>query len=205
MARIVLVAGAAVTFLLASMAAGEASAQARGGTGTTGGTGGGSAFGATTGGGGFGQTSTGTGQTNSGLGGLATGYGGAAGGQQQQQQQNRNLTQTLNQNRTQLATQAVTIQNQVPARIQIPTVTPRPATLAAAAPMQGKLGRVMATRGVASATAMWEGDVLVLSGNVANESVCRQIEGIALLQPGVRTVRNDTVVGPVPDITTAGN
>lgn len=202
MTRTVFVAGAAVALLLASMAASELRAQTR----TTGGTTGtsGSAFSIGTASTGFG------GQTSGAFGaGLQQGYGGLSqqgmGGATQQRQQNRSLTQTLNQNQNRAAqtTQNNTnLQNQVPIRIQVAVIGPRPATVAAAAPVQGKLARVMASRGVGSATtAMWEGDVLVLSGNVANESVRRTIEGIALLQPGVRAVRNETVVGPVPEVT----
>jgi hypothetical protein len=194
MARTVLVVAAA--FLMASMTADNVWAQAGGG-----GAGGGSAFGGgTTGGGGFGQ-SAGFGQTGAfgQGGGLAAGYGGFANqGNQQLQNQTRNLQQTLQQNRQQIQPQqnVTNLQNLVPTRLQYPTVSVRPATIAAAAPVQAKLARVMATRGSA-AIAMWEGDVLVLSGNVANEAVRRQIEGIALLEPGVRSVRNETVVGPV--------
>jgi hypothetical protein len=204
MKRTIFVAGAAAAFLLASMTAGELKAQQpRTGTGSAfGGMGTGSAFGSSSFGSGSGF---GGGQTGSPFGaGLQQGYGGLSqqglGGQLGLQ--NRNLTQLLNQNqnRNVQTTQNNTIlQNQVPIRLQVAVSRPQLATVAAAAPVQGKLRKIMDRPGVGTPTAMWEGDVLVLSGTVANESVRRTIEGIALLQPGVRTVRNETVVGPVAE------
>jgi hypothetical protein len=135
--------------------------------------------------------------------GLAAGIGGATGqnvNQQLQQQQTQNLQTLLNQNRNTQLTNQINITNQVPVRIQFPTISARPATIAAAAPVQAKLSRVMGAQGFGSAVAMWEGDVLVLTGTVANEAVSRQLHGVALLTPGVRTVRNDLVVGPVADV-----
>jgi hypothetical protein len=191
---------AVATIVLASISAGELFAQGtRGGT-TTGGTGGFGGAGTgttrgTTGTTGFGGQTGGLGTTQ----GLAAGIGGlgATNVNQQLQQQTRNLQTLLNQNRNTQLTQQVTIQNQVPVRVQFPTLSARPSTIAAAAPVQAKLSRVMSNRGYGSALAMWEGDVLVLTGTVENEAVRRQIEGVALLEPGVRTVRNETVVGPV--------
>ncbi len=188
------------TFVLASISVAEVFGQGttRGGT-TTGGTGGtggtGTTRGGTTGTTGFtGGTST--------TQGLATGIGGITGTNvnQTQQSQTQNLQTLLNQNRQTQTQQRVTIQNQVPVRIQFPSISARPATIAGAAPVQAKLSRVMSNRGFGSAVAMWEGDVLVLTGTVENEAVRRQLEGVALLEPGVRTVRNDTVVGPVADV-----
>jgi len=204
MTRIVLVAGAAVAFLLGSLAANEASAQARGGT--TGGIGGGTTgggFGGTTGG--FGGTTGQTGGFGQTAGGLAAGYGGfggqALGGQQIGQQ--RNLTTLLNQNRNQQLTTQPTqnLQNLVPIRLQVPLASVRSTTPGPAVAVSARMSRVLTTggrAGLAAPVAMWEGDVLVLGGVVANESVRRQIEGIALLEPGVRSVRNDMVVGAVP-------
>jgi hypothetical protein len=111
------------------------------------------------------------------------------------------LTQSLSAQRN---NQQLTQQNQqsmnnlVPIRIQVATAVARPATGSYPAPaMQGKLQRIVTDRGMGAPVAMWEGDTLVLSGPVANESMRRTIEGIALLQPGVRSVRNVMVVGPV--------
>lgn len=208
MTRKCLVAGTLAALLVAGSAAESWAQFTQTGGGTTGGTTGGTPSAGV----GIGGSRLRTSQAGGGFGGgqstLSAGYGGGLagglGGTSQFGLTNQSSLQSsfnsLNQRTAQLNQQQTSLQNnRTPVRIQIATAMPRPATSLSPAPgVQGTLARVVARNASAAPVAMWEGDVLVLSGPVVNESVRRQIEGVALLQPGVRSVRNDMVVGPVP-------
>jgi hypothetical protein len=207
MSRTIFAASALAALLFAMGSAGDLLAQGQ----TTGrATGGGSAFGS---GGSFGQGTSGFGATaTQGLGqgfglgyaalGGQSGFGGGLGGQLGGLQ-NRSLTQAFGQQRTQqlLQQNQQNLQNLVPVRLQVATAAPRIGTSAVASapvPVQGRMARFVNRGGMGNPLASWEGDVLILSGTVANDNVRRTLEGIALLEPGVRSVRNEMVVGDVP-------
>lgn len=175
-----------------------------------------SGFGSSSFGSGFGSGFGSSGFGSSGFGGSTFGFGGAGGqsfvgrdstdmantwnqmgraGAQFFNQMNRSMNRNRNNQQQPAKIEHVPQEMLVSLQVGFTPMRPSPAELTN--DIRTRLGKILASQGIAAPQLAMEGDIAVLRGVAATESQRVVLEKLVAMEPGVRAVRNEmTVVAP---------